>query len=286
MGKSNKHTNTPTPSVDIIIPVYGQPEFLRQCLETLYGIDAGFPFQVFLVDDCGPESEEEALEAVYDQFRVQPGLRILHNFQNIGFAESNNRGFAAGKAPFVLMLNSDTRIVQDGWLGKMVAEFENPSVGIVGPKILFFSESKNPSRPGGLVQTAGIAFNLDNMPFEVFKGWPADDPMVNQRRELRAVTGACLLTRRSLYREIGGLDRAYGAGNFEDVDFCLNAIQRKFKVVLQPDAFIEHFSGGSGNSATANRNAAIFKGRWGSLPLWDEWLVMDVSLCQPVGGDH
>lgn len=275
-------TKTPTPptpvtnSVDLVIPVYGQAAFLLECLNSLYHHDAGVPFNVFLVDDLGPE--REAVDLVYRQFESKPNLRVLRNPANRGFAATCNAGFKAGKAPLVLFLNSDTRIVQPGWLKVMADEFADPKVGVVGPAIMYFRESTDPERPGGKVQTAGIAFNLEGMPYEAFKGWRINNPHI-RRRELQAVTGACLMTRRTLYGAVEMMDPVFTAGNFEDVDLCLRIARSGYKVVCNPLAVIEHYSGGSSNSLTAQKNAAIFRARWFDyLPaLWDEPRVYAVA---------
>lgn len=246
--------------VDIVTPVYGQAKLLENMLQSLLLHEAGAPWRIWLVDDRGPERME--LDALYAKYKaMDPRIQILRNPRNAGFAGSNNAGFRAGRAPLLLMLNSDIEIIQDGWLGEMAEEFNNTAIGVVGAKLLFFDEYESSIRdhPPGKVQHAGVVFNLLGQPYHLFIGWSPDHPKVNQRRELNAVTGACLMTRRVLYERIGGLDLVYRAGNFEDVEYCLRVRAEGFKVVYQPKAVLRHYAGGSGNSTLARENETIFR---------------------------
>src|SRR3990172_2561807 len=118
--------------LDIIIPVYGQAGLLQKCLFALSDAAGDVSYHVILVDDCGPEQEQ--LTEVYHS--LNGNSRLLKNKQNSGFARSVNAGAAAGKAPFILILNSDC-VLQPGAIPAMLKEFDDPEVGIVGCKLLF-----------------------------------------------------------------------------------------------------------------------------------------------------
>jgi len=263
------------PEVDIVTPVYGQPEFLRRMLGSLLTYDAGVPWKLFLVDDRGPDQDK--LEKVYEQFRTDPRIRVLKNVTNSGFSASNNRGFRVGHSPLLLMLNSDVLIQSNGWLAKMANEFvDDVWVGVVGSLLLFFEEHfdgyvASPIRPPGKAQHAGVAFNLIGQPYHIFIGWSKEHPKVFQRREMNAVTGACLMTRRDLYTQIGGLDESYTIGNFEDVQYCLTTKLFGRRVVYQPEACLYHFSGGSGNTETARFNEQLFRLKCHKITEYDEY---------------
>ena len=264
-----------SPEVDIVTPVYGQPEFLKRMLGSLVSHDAGIPWTMYLVDDLGPERER--VDAVYDLFRRDPRIRVLKNAKNSGFAASNNRGFKTGRSPLLLMLNSDVLIRHDNWLANMAKEFvDDIWMGSVGARLLFFDEhlegyEDSPIRPPGKIQHAGVAFNLIGQPYHIFIGWSKDHPKIIQRREMNAVTGACLMTRRDLYYQIGGLDESYTIGNFEDVQYCLTNRLLGRRVVYQPEACLYHYSGGSGNSMTARFNEQLFQIKCKDLTEYDEW---------------
>ena len=260
------------PGVDIVTPVYGGAKMLRNMVESLIAVEAGVPWRLWLVDDCGPERKE--LDELYSEFRKKDArIRAVQNPRNAGFAASNNRGFRMGSAGLLLMLNSDILVTGPGWLQAMADEFADPQVGVVGARLVFFDEYEKPDpyRPAGKTQHAGVCFNMDGNPYHIFSGWDPEHPKVNCRREMNAVTGACMMTRRTLYEQLGGLDVDYGQGNFEDVQFSLQVRALGYKVVYQPKTRLFHYSGGSGNSAQALFNNGLFKLKCGKIIEYDEF---------------
>lgn len=258
--------------VDIVTPVYGGAEFLQGLAESLDQYDAGVAYQWIIVDDATPEDRGKAeLRPVLTALKERPHTIVYENQINGGFAKANNLGASKGRAEFILMLNSDTRITHDNWLKIMVDDLSNPALGVVGAKLLFFPDSTDPRRPAGTIQHAGVGFNIHGNPYHVCSTWPADHPTVNQRRVMRCVTGACLLTRRRLWRRIGGLDEVYGAGNFEDVEYCVRSFIMGKGILYEPDVTLYHYAGGSGNSQTARRNHEIFQLRNRDYIVWDDW---------------
>jgi len=184
-----------------------------------------------------------------------------------------------GAAPYVFLLNSDVRVTNT-WLQPMIQEMEsNYKAGIVGAKLLFFPEVHSPMRdgrdprPAGRVQHAGVAFNILRQPFHIHMAWKHDNPRLNKRKSMQAVTGAALLTRRALWQRIGGLNKLYEEGNFEDMEYCLQVKNMGFEVIYRPDAVIYHYAGGSGNSMKALRNAQLFLMRCGQAIVPDEHKV-------------
>ncbi len=132
----------------------------------------------------------------------------------------------------VVFLNNDT-IPHARWLDALIAAAGDPTVGIVGAKLLY---------PDGTIQHAGIAVRDregEPWPFHQYLCHPADARHVNRRRDLQMVTGACLLIRRDLARELGGFDEAFWNGH-EDMDLCLRARALGYRVVYEPRAVVTH----------------------------------------------
>lgn len=268
------HPRIKTAEVDVVVPVYGQGDFLLAMLGSYFEHEPGVKANLILVDDATPQGKR--LQPIWDYAEGKGGHIIKHK-ENQGFAATCNTGAAASKSPFILLLNSDVLITQDGWLKTMVAELDSPTVGVVGPMLTFFPHATewapaSQIRPAGKVQHAGVVFDILARPYHIFSGWDKDHPRVAQRRELNCVTGACLLTRRVLWNRIEGLDTDYTRGNFEDVQYCLQARHLGYKVIFTPEVELHHYAGGSGNSMTAKRNAELFKIKAGELVQWDEWV--------------
>lgn len=259
------HTQASDALVDIITPVYGSPNLLMGTIASILLHPTDVPWHWWIIDDCTPEEKGKALlHDLYREAAKDPRIDILLNTQNVGFAGSNNAAAKEGKAPYILMLNSDVRVTEN-WLQPLVDEMEtNYKAGVVGCKLVFFPEAHMPYRggsnlrPTGKVQHAGVAFNILHQPFHIHIGWSVDNPRLNNRTSLQAVTGAALLTRRTLWEKIEGLNLIYAQGNFEDIEYCLRVKDMGFEVIYRPDAVIYHYAGGSGNSMMAMKNAQIF----------------------------
>lgn len=274
-----------TADLDVVVPVYGQPELLTRCLASIYETNnlGILSVRIILVDDASPD--QEAMQAVYGN--LNGDCTLLRNKENLGFPRTVNRGVQQGCSPLVLILNSDVEL-QTGCLEVMLSEFgSNPAVGVVGPKLLFAPESVDPKRPAGTVQHAGLAVNFKGRVIHANIGWSADHPKVNQRRVMQAVTGACLMTRRELWNRVthmyrqsgmpasGGFCDVYGRGTYEDVEYCLAVRgQGNSQTIYQPVAVATHQVGASIRAADGfplNRNEMIFRARCGHILAWDEW---------------
>lgn len=260
-----------SPGVDVVIPVFGQLELLDRCLMCLDQSRGAPPLHIVLVDDQGTPPVK-TMDFIHLEHFGRP--RIIVNRQNLGFGESCNRGVRVGHDRLVLLLNSDVELEPNA-LEIMVDEFENPTVGVVGIKLLFPPTSRDARRPANTIQHAGIAVNFEGKPFHIHLGWPADDPRPNQRREMQAVTGACMMVKRELWKKIGGFDPVYRRGTFEDIEFCLMVKGLEHKVIYQPRAVGIHEVGASavasGIGFPVQENFMVWSLRCSGMAVWDEW---------------
>lgn len=268
--------------LDIVIPVYGQPDLLQKCLDSIEATKGDINANIIIVDDCGPQQDE--LGEVYKS--LNGNARVSRNPQNSGFAKTVNYGIALGNAPLVLVLNTDIVLLDDS-LQAMQAEFTDPAVGVCAPKLLFPNDSLDPHRPANKVQHAGLCIDLNGNVLHAGIGWDKENPAVNERKECQAVTGACMMIRRKtlemvydLYKKNneptnGALNEVYGKGTYEDVEFCFVARSVGQKVVYTPLAEAYHYVGASVTGAKEgyplSRNEMIFKARCGAMMTWDEF---------------
>jgi len=244
---------------------------LRGTIASLRLHPTSIPWRCILVDDASPPETRGELDKIYRSLSKDRRFRVTKARENLGYAGANNRGVASGSAPLILLLNSDVRVTGN-WLELLVREMDDPKVGVVGSRLLFFPERFNDrQRPAGRTQHAGVVFNIERAPYHRMIGWPADDVRVMRREEMQAVTGACFLTRRTLWQRIGGLNTVYTKGNFEDVEYCLHVRHLGFKAIYLPTPLIYHYGGGSENYQTANRNLGIFKMRCGKAVVFDDY---------------
>lgn len=269
--------------LDIIIPVYGRPDLLKKCLDSIEATKGELNLNLILVDDQGPDQDD--LNVLYRSLNGASGKRIIRNPANLGFPRTVNTGLRVSTAPLVLILNTDIELQPDA-LQLMIAEFDDPTVGVVGPKLLFPPDSADPHRPAGKIQHAGLGVNFQGQVIHPHVGWSADHPAANNRRECQAVTGACLMTKRGVWQNVlkayhqagdpttGPFNEVYGRGTFEDVEYCFAARSLNYKVIYAPAATAYHYVGASAEQAGGypiDRNYLIFKARCGAYLAWDEW---------------
>lgn len=257
--------------VDIVTLTYGHPDMFEKLYKSILTVDAGVKFRWIIVDNCSPAKDKPALNAMLDECSRDSRVQVVYSRINTGFAGGCNVGSRYGKAPYILLLNSDIIVTEENWLAKLVDNMRDATVGIVGTKLRFFADSTHKERPAGKIQHAGVAFNILGAPYHIFMGWSADHPLVNRKLEMNCVTGACLLIRRKLYELVKGLDEDYTLGNFEDVALCLAARDQGYKVIYDPSTYLYHYAGGSGNSATVTHNAKLLSLKSGHLIEYDEY---------------
>ena len=259
--------------VDIIIPVYGRFDLLTQCLESIPEAAGTIPYSITIIDNNSPDIPDK----FYSQF---PDVEVSINGKNEGFIRACNRGERMGSAPLVFFLNSDV-ILEPGSIDQLVRSMDDPKVGIVGMKLLFpnptqLHESKlNPDiRPANKVQHVGLTTNIRGEVVHVFIGWSSDSKKVNSIRDVMAVTGAALMVRRPLFRRVGGFDKDFGQGTYEDVSLCMEIRKIGYNVIVNPEAVGTHFVGASSEAYQAqfplNQNYRIFVDKWrNDLKQWD-----------------
>ena len=249
----------------IVIPVFNKAALTRVCLQSLAEtLPRDLMGEVIVVDN-GSTDDTAAVLAEF------PWVKTIVNERNLGFAVANNQGAAVASGRFLVLLNNDTKALP-GWLEALLAPLESEDVGAVGARLLFAD---------GLIQHAGVIFN------EVLSGTntmapthygflsPAEEATVMKRRDVQAVTGACLATTRELYVRLGGLDEGFWNG-YEDVDFCLKIRHAGLRIIYEPTATLFHYESQSGSQRFRRvmPNIERLERRWRDFPhidagIWD-----------------
>ena len=241
-------------STSIVIPSAGHTQpgaetsMLEHCLKTLTQLDP-MPIEVIVV--------------VGDEYRGEPpqpaaGLpvRVIHRGAGpFDFSRAVNRGVLASRGELVLMLNDDIEAESSGWLRRMAACLNDPTIGAVGATLLY---------PDRSIQHIGIEFD-DGQPVHSLRGrhlsaaaaFAADTAL-----DVACVTGACLLARRRDLLAVGGMSLEFPA-SYGDIDLCLRLTRSGLRVVVAPDAILIHHESASREPVIEPWEWDRFIARWG-----------------------
>ena len=237
---SNKH-----PKVTIIILNWNGKEDTIECLESLKHIT--YPnYEILLVDNGSTDGSVECFRERY------PGMEIIENEDNLGFAEGNNVGIRKAMnegADYVLLLNNDT-VVDPEFLGELVKVAEGDErIGIVGPKIYYYDYKGRKDViwfAGGVINrwTRASIHEGENKP---------DSQNYSRPKEIDYVTGCAILIKKDLISNIGMLEPAFFT-YYEDVEICFRARMHGWKINYIPSSRVWHkisqSSGGAFSSHT------------------------------------
>lgn len=225
-------------TLSVIIPSFNQRKLLKACLVSIFKETQKISFELMVVDNASNDGTPLEVQKNF------PQVLLLQNKSNLGFAKACNQGARAAKGDYLLFLNQDTEI-RDRALEKMVNFMEkNQEVDISGCKLLNQDGSLQPS-VGFFPRLSKIffwAFFLDDLPVlnRLIKPYHQEaKSFYTKTREVDWVTGAFLLTKKKVFKEIGGFDERFFM-YAEEVDFCFRAKKVGFKVFYTPEATIIH----------------------------------------------
>ena len=248
---------TDTPLVSIVIPCYNQINYTYQCLISIKE-NTDFqktPYEVIIADDVSTDATREI--GFYAD-----NLVIARNRENMGFLKNCNQAAEIAKGKYIFFLNNDTK-VNAGWLESLVSLIESDdSIGMVGSKLVY---------PDGRLQEAGGIIWSDGSGWNYGRLQDPEEPEYNYVKEVDYISGAAIMIRTDLWKEIGGFDERFAPAYYEDTDLAFEVRKHGKKVVFQPKSVITHFEGVSNGTDTQDTsglkhyqvvNQEKFKEKW------------------------
>ncbi len=269
----------PAPLVSIVIPTRDQLGHLRRCISSVLEKTRYGPYEILVVDN---QSIEPDTLAYLQSLKQVANVRVLPFDEPFNYSRINNMAIAEAKGELVCLLNNDTEVISPDWLGEMVGLLLSTGVGAVGAKLLYDDDTVQ--HGGDTVGSGGCANHLHS-------GIGANESGYTGRalvaQDLSAVTAACLLTVRSLYVALGGLNEKRLKIAFNDVDYCLRVRQAGLRVVWTPHALLYHFesrSRGKDETPTQKRRAKsevrYMSKRWGYVIRHDPFYNPNLNYSQ------
>ena len=228
-----KFTLKEEPLVSILIPNKDHTDDLDVCLNSFFERADYQNYEFIIIENNSvlPETFAyyEKIEKEHDN------VKVVYWEAGFNYSAINNFGFKFAKGDYIMLLNNDVELITPDIFQSMLGFCMRPEVGIVGAKLLYNDHT---------VQHAGVLVGAGGLADHVFKGIHEDDPGYMGRaissQDVSAVTAACLLVKRSVYEEVGGLEEEFQVA-FNDVDFCLKVRKAGYLIVYDADVKLFHY---------------------------------------------
>lgn len=265
------------PLVSIIIPTRDKLKLLRGTVEgLLYQTD--YPnLELIIMDN---ESVEAETLHYLKQLQKHDRVTVIRHVAPFNYSQLNNLGVAHAQGEIIGLLNNDLEIITADWLTEMVSQALRPEIGAVGAKLYYANDT---------LQHAGVIIGLGGMAGHGFRFLSRESigyhwkPFLIQNYS--AVTGACLVMRRQVFLEIGGLEERHLKVAFNDVDLCLRLRERGYRIVWTPYAELYHLESASRGLDNTfkkfirlQRELKYMRSRWSHVLSYDPYYNPNLTL--------
>jgi O-antigen biosynthesis protein len=271
----------PVPKVSVIVPTRDQIELLRSCVESVLSRTTYPSFEVVVVDN---RSSDPAALAYLESLSRRNRVRVLRYDHPFNYSALNNWAVSQCDGDIVCLLNNDIEVITPDWLEEMVGHACREEIGAVGAMLYY---------PDGSIQHAGVILGVHGVAAHAYvgrpRGYPGHGGRARVAQRLSAVTGACMVVRRTVYARAGGLDEGFEVA-FNDIDFCLRLRALGYANVWTPLAELYHHESASRGSDAGGEKRERFireiermRERWGEILRCDPAYNPNLSLGQDFG---
>ncbi|MCR4584432.1 MAG: glycosyltransferase family 2 protein [Lachnospiraceae bacterium] len=241
-----------TPLVSIVIPNKEHREDLKRCVDSIREKSTYENYEIIIVEN---NSKGQEIRDYYEELKKDSRIRVTEYHGAFNFSKICNTGVKKAKGEYILLLNNDTEVISINWMEELLMYAQRDDVGAVGAKLYY---------PDDTIQHAGIVLGLgahrtaghthyrDGRDILGYMG------RLCYAQDVSAVTGACLMVRKKLYDEAGGLDEDF-AVSLNDVDFCLKLRQLGYLNVFTPFAELYHYESVSRGADDKGANAERYE---------------------------
>ncbi len=250
----------PDERVTLIIPFRDTSELLETCIKSIFEKTTYTNYELLLINN---QSAEQKTYSYLDNLQTDPRVTIIEYDQKFNYAAMHNWAMQFVQTEYVLLLNNDTEVIEPTWLTCMMSWAKEDRVGVVGALLLY---------PNRTVQHGGVSI-YPGAAYHLYQGELLSEcrKTLTSAVQLLAVTGACLLTKKSLYGKVDGMDDINLQIDFNDIDYCLKIHEAGYKVILEPKALLYHHESYTRAPAWSNiskylhhkKEVASFWNKWG-----------------------
>lgn len=221
-----------TPMVSIIIPNKDEKDSLKKCIDSILEKSTYSNYEIVVVEN---NSTSKEIFEYYSEIEKNENIKVITWKDEFNYSAINNFGIRNSNGEYLVLLNNDTQIITPDWIEEMLGECQREDVGIVGAKLLY---------PDDTVQHAGVIIGLGGIAghamVDIGKEEPGYFAKALIQQDLSAVTAACLMVKRKVFKEVNGLEEKLKVA-FNDVDFCLKVREKGYLVVFDPYVLLYHY---------------------------------------------
>lgn len=253
------------PRVSILIPNKDHLDDLKRCIASIVEKSSYDNYEIIVIEN---NSTTDEIFAYYEDLKKNPDIRVVTYEGDFNYSAINNFGERYATGEYILLLNNDTQVITLDWIEELLMYAQREDVGAVGAKLYY--EDKT-IQHAGVVLGLGAHRTAGHTHYRVSSNNLGYMGRLCYAQDVMAVTGACLMMRKSLFEELGGLDEGF-AVSLNDVDLCIRAWKSGHVNVFTPFAELYHFESVSrglddkGEKAKRyDRESAVFREKWKDL---------------------
>ena len=219
--------------VSIVIPFRDKPELLKKCITSIVDKTSYAHYEIIAVSNDSVSRKTQ--KVCQDLLKQYPQLRFIEHNIPFNFSALVNQGVAVSKGDYLVLLNNDIEISSSDWIESLLQKAALEKVAVVGGRLDY---------PDGRIQHLGLHIGVNKLPEHSFKEMHHSvlglQPYLRQSRYVTAVTGAMMMVSLQIWNELDGFEEEQFGVAFNDVDFCLRAIEKGYQNVLNPDIVALH----------------------------------------------
>ena len=254
------------PGVTLVIPTRNGLELLRRCLESIKARTSYSNYDIIVVDNG---SDDVPTLKYLESLHGKPGMQVIRDDEPFNFSRLNNLAVGRAKGSVLGLLNNDLEVINADWLSEMVSQALRPEIGIVGARLWYPNDT---IQHAGVILSGGVAGHVHKGLARGSKGYFGRAVLT---QNFVAVTAACMVLRKKIYQEVGGLDEEFAVA-FNDIDLCLRVVSLGYRNLWTPYAQLYHYESASrGHEDTTQKMERFMQEvermqkRWGNAMFTD-----------------
>ena len=222
------------PLISIVIPNKDHVEDLRRCITSIEKKSIWKNYEIVVVEN---NSVEQSIRDYYKELESDPKVKIVTYEGGFNYSRINNVGVKETKGEYLLFLNNDTEVISPDWMEQLLMYAQRKDVGAVGAKLYY---ADNTIQHAGVVIGLGAHRSAGHTHYKMPREHLGYMGRLCYAQDVTAVTGACLMVKKSIYEEVDGLDESFTI-SLNDVDLCLKIREKGYLNIFTPFAELYHY---------------------------------------------